>query len=261
MTLLERALTPGALRVEFQPIVRIDDGTVVAYEGLTRGPYGTSLERADVLFEYMRRKRAEELIDRATTRIIIRAASELGKTQRISINVHAVTLIRDATYPGLLLGELEEAGLDPSCITVEVLEFSAPPRFDRLVTALAEIRSLGCRIAIDDVGAGTSNYRTIIECEPEWLKLDRWIIGRLREDRRSRLVVESLSRLAADLGAEVIAEGVETSGVCQLVSELGVRLAQGYFFGRPLTIKKMERGALHNPLRKSLAPRETRRVT
>jgi len=101
-TLLDRLLLPGAFRVVFQPILSYDQRgwQIHALEALVRGPRGTHMEYPEVLFEYVRRKSAEAVVDRHCVAEVMKAARPLGSQITLSINVHAATLEQDALVIG-----------------------------------------------------------------------------------------------------------------------------------------------------------------
>ncbi len=99
---------------------------------------------------------------------------------------------------------------------------------------LREVRARGnVLLVVDDLGAGFSNLRHIVDLEPAVVKLDRGLVAQLHTNPRQRRLVESLVRLCGDLGAEVVAEGVETAEEYGVLRDTGVQYAQGYLFARP----------------------------
>jgi EAL domain-containing protein (putative c-di-GMP-specific phosphodiesterase class I) len=248
-TVLEQLLAPGALHPLFQPIVDIGRGsTLHALEVLMRGPQGTHFEHAGVLFEYVRRRHEEARVDRACFAAALEAAATLPGRPRISINVHASTLVKDKGFLPFLQEEAESAGVSPSRLIVELLEHTPFWDVRPLLQALSELRRLGVELALDDVGVGQSNYRMMVECRPHYFKLDRYFMVGAAQDGRRQAVIASLARLARTFEARAVAEGVETEGDLRLVSELGVDLVQGHFLARPLPAAELcARGLLAPP--------------
>jgi EAL domain-containing protein (putative c-di-GMP-specific phosphodiesterase class I) len=239
VTLLDELLTPEALTTVFQPIVALGANgsrTIHGYEALTRGPRGTHASRADVLFEYVRRKRAEAVIDRVCALSALRAARGLPGTPSISINVHAATLGQDEGFCHLLVDTAEACGIGAERLVVEVVEQSSHWNSAALARGLAELRSAGAKVALDDVGFGHSNLQMVIELRPDLLKLDRYFVVGAAKDPARRAVFSALQHLAHALGARVVAEGVETAEDLAVVLEAGITLAQGYLFSPPLAV-------------------------
>ena len=234
-THLDDLLAPHALTAVFQPIVRIGQGRaeVFAYEGLIRGPEGGNFHQPDVLFGYVRRRRAEDRIDRACMKTILHAARVLPSASMVSINVHAVTLVRDPGFGEAVLAEAEANGLDAGRVILEVVEHGSAWNEPDYQGAIARLRRLGLRIALDDVGSGLSNYKMILDTRPDFFKIDRYLVTGCRDDAARRTVLASIQRLADDLGAGVVAEGVEIAEELTTLLDLGVHLLQGFLFARP----------------------------
>jgi EAL domain-containing protein (putative c-di-GMP-specific phosphodiesterase class I) len=99
--------------------------------------------------------------------------------------------------------------------------------------SLEEIRSKGVRLAVDDLGAGYSNLKYIADLSPDIVKLDRHLTAQLDQNGRLFRLVRAVVRLCEDLGAEVVAEGIETEGELHAATRAGVHYGQGYFIARP----------------------------
>lgn len=230
-SLLVELLQPGALRSLFQPIYRLDGRgiEVSGFECLTRGPAGSNLEQPDVLFEYVRRKHEEALVDRVCVSLGLLAARELPP-KMISLNVHASTLGRDSTFAQFLARTADYAGVPLDRITVEIVEHSPFWDSDAFKSQLAAVRRLGAHIALDDIGLGYSNYRMILQTLPEVFKVDGFLVDGCSADGHRIAVLSSLVGLAHSLGAEVVAEGVERAEDLACLEGLGVRKIQGHLF-------------------------------
>lgn len=231
--ILEKVLAPGGLSVRFQPIleVRGDGRRLHGVEALVRGPRGTNVEDASVLFEYVRRKRQESVVDRACVRVVLDAARRLPSELNVSINVHASTLSQDHEFVSFLAEEADGRGIALSRLTIEMVEHA--PLWDGttcLLDALDTLRHIGARVALDDVGLGYSNYRMVIECRPDYFKVDRYLVKGARTDFYRQAVLESVRDLARKFGARVVAEGIEEESELEAVVAAGIDLVQGYLF-------------------------------
>lgn len=233
---LDRLLAPGGLTPMFQPVFQVTAGTaqLASVEALVRGPAGSNFERADVLFDYVRRKRAELETDHACLATILAAATLLPGPLRFSANVHAVTLSRDPGFVDSLLARLEAHRLSPSRLTLEIVEHAPAFADDALFQTLDELRAIGVRIALDDVGLGMSNYRMVLDLRPDFLKIDRYFVSGAATDEGRRIVIESIELLGRRFGARVIAEGAETREEVDACLGLGVHLIQGHYFSGAL---------------------------
>jgi EAL domain-containing protein (putative c-di-GMP-specific phosphodiesterase class I) len=231
--LLERVLEPGALSALFQPVVTLaDDSPRVHYfESFVRGPKGTNLERPDVLFSYARRKRAASQVDRACVRAILAAAVELPYD--VGINVHASTRASDPGFASYLTDTAWQHGLQPMQLIVEVVEHAPPSHVGAFRDAVAALRDLGVRVALDDVGAGLSNYKMILDCRPTYFKIDGYVVRGAADDPFRQAVLRSIVELARPFGAHVVAEGIETASDLDAARAAGAGLGQGFLLARP----------------------------
>lgn len=235
--LLHTLLEPGGLRAVFQPIfdVSAHEKRLHSLECLIRGPVGSNLEKAPVLFEYVRRKREEILIDRACVSTALRAAARLPWEPLLSVNVHASTLGRDPDFPLFLSDAAALYTISLDRLTVEIVEHT--PYWDGPVflRSLDAIRAMGVRIALDDIGLGQSNYRMILDCRPEFFKIDRYFAHGCHEDPYRRAVLESIVHLADKFEARIVAEGVEREQDFHTVKAVGIDLIQGFLLSPAIT--------------------------
>jgi len=236
--LLDRILEPGSLSVRFQPVIDVTGGETRPHylEALIRGPKGTSAETPAILFEYARKKSKESIVDRACVRAILDEARALPAESVVGVNIHASTLAMDGRFVSFLADRLEESALPPARLVVEIVEHAPPWDVRGFQAALEGLRRLGARIALDDVGLGHSNYMMILECRPDYLKVDRHFVDGCHRDFHRRAVLSSVAQLARPFGARVVGEGVETAADLATLKELGITLCQGYLLARPVGV-------------------------
>jgi EAL domain-containing protein (putative c-di-GMP-specific phosphodiesterase class I) len=227
-SLLETILDPYQLSVRFQPIFRIQGAVrqIDSLEALVRGPRGTNFERADLLFDYVRRKRAEALVDQSCLTAICNASVGLPSNLRINVNVHASTLGQNGSFVDFFRRYTRKRSLEMARFTVEVVEHASTRSIPELMQSVAELRQYGARIALDDVGLGQSNYRMMLDCHPDYFKLDAYFVRGLNHNSKRCTVVSSMAALASELGGAVVAEGVESEEDLSKLSELGIDLVQ-----------------------------------
>jgi EAL domain-containing protein (putative c-di-GMP-specific phosphodiesterase class I) len=103
----------------------------------------------------------------------------------------------------------------------------------RFFRAIDKLRDAGVRIALDDIGLGYSNYRTMIEVRPDFYKIDRYFVTGSSERDNARAAIESIVHLARRLGGRPIAEGIETGDDLRTVAGLGIDLVQGFHLAVP----------------------------
>jgi EAL domain-containing protein (putative c-di-GMP-specific phosphodiesterase class I) len=243
---LDAILAPGALQVTFQPIVEVQgrDRRIHGLECLIRGPRGSNLEPAPVLFEYVRRKREEIALDRVCVEAALDAARGLEAEVRLSLNVHAATLERDPEFVLFLTDAVEERAIDLWRLTVDVVEHAPLWSGPAFREALSALRDIGVAIALDDIGLGQSNYRMMLECKPDYFKVDGYLVRGCRSDFYRMAVLESVASLARRFGARMVAEGVEEEDDVRALESVGVDLFQGDVLYSPLPLEALKDSGL-----------------
>ncbi len=243
-SLIDTIVAPGSLSFVFQPIVHAAGSSyeLHAYEALTRGPVGTNVHAADVLFEYVRRKQEEVRVDRLCVAGALQAAALLDPGARLNLNVHASTLTRDAGFPDFVCAQAASAGIDAERLVIEIVEYAPGSTGAPFAAALAKLRRRGCAIALDDVGLGNSNYRMILDSRPDYYKVDRFLADGAAGDPYRLAIIRSLGSLAGAVGAIVVAEGVEAEEDVAALRSAGISLFQGFFFGRPKPAEELAAG-------------------
>lgn len=233
--LLDQILEPGALSVRFQPVFEVHSHVTVGHyvECLIRGPRGTSAESPEILFEYARKKNCESVVDRRCASVILEQARGLSEHTRVGLNVHASTLARDQGFVEFLADEGKRLGFEADRLVIEIVEHAPPWDVVAFRTALHRLRDLGAAIALDDIGLGHSNFMMILECRPNYFKIDRYFVRGARSDMYRQAVLASVAQLALPFDARVVAEGVETEADLEAVRHAGINLVQGYLFGMP----------------------------
>lgn len=245
--LWDRILEPTGLTTVFQPIFEVRGvlRSVFALEALTRGPRATNIERSDVLFEYVRRKRRENVIDRMAIAAALRHARGLPELPGLCFNVHASTLEEDYELPDWLAETAAEYGIPLGRVVLEIVEHAPPWSGRQFGENLDRLREHGVRIALDDVGLGQSNFRMIVDCRPDLLKIDRvFVTGVYRDDYR-RAVLESIAHLADRIGSRAVAEGIEDEMDLDAALNAGIGLLQGFHLCPPHPSQRLRN--LHLP--------------
>ncbi|MGA6983507.1 MAG: EAL domain-containing protein [Candidatus Sulfotelmatobacter sp.] len=227
-SLLDKILDPEQLSVRFQPIFYVRDGEhqLHSVEALIRGPKGTHFEAAPMLFDYVRRKKEEKAVDNSCIAAICARAAGLPRELRINVNVHAVTLGQNPEFVESLRRRAHKHSLSLDRFTVEIVEYAPTYDIPELSRTIAGLRKAGVRIALDDVGIGQSNYRMMLDCHPEYFKLDAYFVRGLKDDPKRRAVVESVVTFGRALHSAVVAEGAESLEDIAVLAELGVEFVQ-----------------------------------
>jgi EAL domain-containing protein (putative c-di-GMP-specific phosphodiesterase class I) len=217
----------------FQPIIDLADGAIMGYEGLSRGPRGSELEFPRELFGRAAQYEMTEELERACRRKAFEDWKVLNREGRLFINTVPAT-VRDSSFLGK--GVLDYLGpdLSPKGVTLEITERSVIENLNLYREAMHEFTDLGFTFAIDDVGAGYSGLETVAMLEPSYLKIDIALVRDVHLKTVSQQVVKAILEMGDSMGANVVAEGVETPPEADALRKIGVRWAQGYLFARPV---------------------------
>ena len=150
----------------------------------------------------------------------------------MSVNLSARQLAR-SDFVSLVTRALQQAGLDPSQLCVEITETAVMEDSDSIVGGLRALRDLGVHVAIDDFGTAYSSLSYLTRFPVDALKVDRSFVDGLGRDEQASVIVAAIVGLSHALGLSATAEGVETSEQLDALRELGCDVAQGYYFGHP----------------------------
>lgn len=210
------------LRTVFQPVVSLQDGSVIGYEALSRidnSNLGPS-QWLDLAAQVGVRDQLEAAMWRQA---LAAGAPPDGKM-----------LFLNASPAALLSGAFDECrDLLPAASTIEVSEHEPIADYALLTRDLADWVDAGCSIAVDDMGAGHANLAHVLNLAPHYLKLDRSLVADVHEHPSRIALLESLLTFASRIGSRIIAEGVETEEEAATLWRVGVRYAQGHLFARP----------------------------
>ncbi|MCB1258583.1 MAG: EAL domain-containing protein, partial [Microthrixaceae bacterium] len=224
--LIQAVINGGGVVPVFQPIVDLRHGRVVGFEALARFTKGPAVAPNLWFAEAARRGLLAEF-DAAVLRSQLAIRSALPPDTFLSVNVEPESLLDERVINVFL----EHSPLDG--IVVEVTEHRGLGDPVRIRDAIDQLKRRGALIAVDDAGAGYAGLQQILIIEPQILKLDRSLIEGIDSDETKASLVEMLGVFAGRIGATVLAEGIETASEARATAELGVELAQGYYFARP----------------------------
>jgi EAL domain-containing protein (putative c-di-GMP-specific phosphodiesterase class I)/CheY-like chemotaxis protein len=223
---LNRALR--SLWMAYQPIVRAGDGSTFGYEALLRSKEPLLLHPSAVLKAAERVRRVHD-VGRAVRELVAVDAEHVAADGAFMfMNLHTEDLMDPALY--LPTAPLTRAA---SRIVLELTDRASLEQVSDVHERVQRLRSLGFRIAIDDVGAEQADPSTFNQLEPEFVKLDISMIRNVEQNPSKRRLVQSMVRLCHNLGKSVIAEGVENAEQQSALIESGCDFLQGYYLGRP----------------------------
>ncbi len=236
---LRRAVERGDLRLQYQPIIALETGHVVAAEALLRWerPGQGLLQPIDFI------GLAEEtgLIVPLGQWVLQEACAQAVAWRHLRpeapllmcVNL-AARQLGEPRFVADVARTLKESGLEPGRLLLEFTERAATWETVNTRSALEDLRSLGVRLALDDFGTGFSSLSRLRQLPVEGLKIDQSFVAGMDEDAGKRAIVRAVTTLAHDLGLSVTAEGIETASEAAILQELGVDNGQGYHFARPM---------------------------
>ena len=243
---LRRALDSDELTVFYQAKVAIPDGRTVGAEALIRWLHPKrGMIQPD---EFMGVAERSNVL-RPITMLVLQTAlarcsawRARGHDLDVSVNLSARNLV-DARLVDDVNEQIRRSGLSADALTLEITEGAAIADPMRAKAVMAELRSLGVRLSIDDFGAGFASLSYLKLLPASELKIDRTFVHNLVDDAKDRAIVRSTIELAHDLGFVVVAEGVETRSTLEVLGDLGCDYAQGWHLGRASAAHDFE-GAL-----------------
>jgi EAL domain-containing protein (putative c-di-GMP-specific phosphodiesterase class I) len=219
----------------FQPIINNKTQVIEKYESLVR----LVDEEGKVLtpYEFLNISKKGIYYNKITDRVLENSFKMLKAiTTKLSINLSTIDIEKEATRDKIYQ-LLEEYKDDKKRLIFELLEDENIKDFDNIISFIKTVKAQGVSIAIDDFGAGYSNFERLLKFEPDILKIDGSIIKNIVHDEYSRNVVETIVTFAKKQNIQTVAEFVETKEIFDYLKELGVDYSQGYYFGKPEELK------------------------
>ena len=223
MTSPEEPIATGELYIAMQPIVDLQRQRVFAHEALLRSAAAGFTSPLPILQEAVRQG-AMGTLGRHLRELSLKACP----TTPLFINVHPSEFDH-----GWLVRPDDPIFSHDHAVYLEITESVPLSHYRWCQSVLKEIRSKGVLLAVDDLGAGYSNLKYIADLAPEIVKLDRELIAGLVPGSRTHKLIKHIVELCAELGATIIAEGIETRGELEAVAEAGIRFVQGFLIARP----------------------------
>jgi EAL domain-containing protein (putative c-di-GMP-specific phosphodiesterase class I)/CheY-like chemotaxis protein len=241
---LQGAFAQGELCVYYQPQVSLRTGRVVGVEALVRWQHPA---RGLVSpHNFLPLAERADLVHPLTLFVIGQAIDECrgwaaaGQPVSVSVNLFPA-LLRDPNLPEEIERMLDRAGVAPPLLTLEVAESAAIGHAQDVIEGLTRLRLKGCRLSLDNFGAGFSSLIELRHMPFSQLKIDRRFILEARTQRAARATVDAVIELGHKLGLEIVGEGVEDRETLALVKEAGCDLAQGFLISRPVDADTLAR--------------------
>ncbi|MCA9775910.1 MAG: EAL domain-containing protein [Candidatus Eremiobacteraeota bacterium] len=241
---LRLAMEKGEFVLQYQPIIEVikGKGTIVGVEALLRWNH-----RIDGLLEpaaFLGIAEETGLIVQLGQWVCRQSCWQLrqwlsqGHQMFVSFNVSTRQMLQ-ADLAEMILGSVEEFGLQPGLVFVEVAEGGNVEEVDLTERVVANLGRNGIRVAIDDFGVGYSSISRMELDHIQFLKIDPSLVGSVQQDKAKTNICEAAIRLSQSLEIFPIAEGVETMQQAKFLTKAGCRYMQGYFFERPVDAAKI----------------------
>lgn len=237
---IRRLIGNGTLEMVFQPIYKVDRGQLVAFEALARFPLAPA-RSPDAWFAEAEAVGLGIDLEYLACRKALDVLTSFDESVRITVNLSPAAIVSP-----LFAEVFADAPVER--IVVEMTEHAVVQDYDALRRSLAPLRQRGLRLAIDDVGAGHSTFRHILDLGPDLVKLDRTLIRGLHRDSARRALAEALTLYGRQIGCEVIAEGIEDEADLAVIRQIGITRLQGFLLGGPMSLDAARRLPLARPV-------------
>jgi EAL domain-containing protein (putative c-di-GMP-specific phosphodiesterase class I) len=238
-TPLHEILHQRKLSALFQPIIDMRSGEIAGYEGLIRGPADSPLHSPFNLFAAAKRYGLALETEMLSRQIVLETFANLDLPGNLFLNVSPETLTHPHFKNGKTLDFMMEVGIAPERVIIELTENQPTYDFATMCSALRHYRSMGFKIALDDLGEGFSSLRLWSELRPDIVKIDMHFVQGVDANPVKLQFLKSIQCIAESCGTHVVAEGVETEAELRAVKEIGIVFGQGYFLARPSPIPKL----------------------
>ncbi|WP_316976294.1 GGDEF domain-containing protein [Shumkonia mesophila] len=219
----------------FQPIVNIHNGVCFGYEALLRNWADAGFDSIRSVFDTAAATQRLNRVEAALREKAIRRFASIGGGRHFKLfyNVDNRCMAMPDYRHGVTSQVLEQNGLAPSSLYLEISEHHDLSRASQIEAILTAYRAQGYKLVIDDYGTGFSQLKMLYHCQPDVIKIDRFFVSGIDSDKRKEMLVAQQVDLAHLMGALVVAEGVETEAEFYVCKRVGCDLVQGYFIQRP----------------------------
>jgi EAL domain-containing protein (putative c-di-GMP-specific phosphodiesterase class I)/response regulator of citrate/malate metabolism len=222
---IQRVLDDGGPEMVFQPIIDLVTAEVMGLEALARFPWDPD-RVTETWFSEASSVGLRLELELAAVAAALRHLSAVPKGAYVAVNAVAETLMSPQLFDLL-------QDVPGERIVVELTEHARVDDYATLNAAMGSLREDGVRLAIDDAGAGYASLRHILQLSPDIIKIDSTLTRNVYRDRPKRALAAALTTFADELGATVVAEGIQSREELDTLRELGVHYGQGFFLARP----------------------------
>jgi len=235
---LDKAIERDEFRLYYQPIVNLKTERLAGFEALVRWQRGDEVISPDTFIPIAE---ATGQIIPIGNWVIEEAIRQLGIWQQmpgrndiyVSLNISPLQL-KDPNTIDVLTRHLEESGIDPSTVRIEITESAILDNAKRTLHQLNKFKTLGVLLYLDDFGTGYSSFSYLHSMPFDVIKIDRSFITDLCANKRKSMIVRSIIQMAHNLDLRLVAEGIEEREQMAMLQALECNFGQGYFFNKPL---------------------------
>ena len=230
---LRRVLEEKSLATVFQPILGFREGRFIGYEALVRGPRGSLIQTPTALFAAAAEEGLAVELNLLCIQQMLRAFAASGLEGSLFLNVSPQLIVRHLHDQERAARFMQSLGLPAERVVIELTEDYPTVDFAHVHESLMLYRSMGFRIAIDDLGEGFASLRLWSELRPEYVKADKHFVTGIADDPVKVQFLRAIQHIAESCGSLVIAEGIENAADFRVVKDIGIACGQGYFIGHP----------------------------
>ncbi len=239
---------PAIQKREFMPFfqakVNMRDGSLVGFEALCRWKHEGRFIYPDEFIPVLDKN---SFIPELDMTIFKETCSSIRQWKNMGLNPPVVS--SNFSKKNLFVPDIEDKiadviddfGLSPDDVEIEITESIKDNEYEQLMSFISKLKERGIRISIDDFGTGYSSLSLIHNIDADAIKIDRSFVDKLPDDKRSRILIESIISIANRLQMSVIAEGVENEKQGRALLEMGCDTAQGYFYSKPVDFEEATR--------------------
>ena len=229
-TSIREALIDNRIICHYQPILDIKTNKINKYETLVR-----MIDKDGNLIppmSFLNIAKKTKLYSHITQEIIHQACNTFkDRNEAFSINL-SIDDIKDSNTVQEIIKTIIKTNT-ASRIIFEILESEGIENYEEVVNFITQIKALGAKIAIDDFGTGYSNFEHILKLNVDYIKIDGSLIKGIQQDKKHKIIVETIVDFAKKVGSKTIAEFVSDEEIFKNIKEIGVDFSQGYFTGKP----------------------------
>jgi len=228
--MIQKAISKQKITSFFQPIINNETGQIEKYESLVRLLDNDRIVLPDSFLDIAKKGKYYQQI----TNIILDNSFEqlILCDKEISINLSALDIEEEFTREKII-SLLDEHKEHTHRIIFELLEDEEVKDFSKIKAFITTVKAYGVQIAIDDFGAGYSNFERILDYQPDIIKIDSSLVKNIDTDKKSFEMVESIYTFASKLGIKTVAEFVQNEEIQKIVNNIGIDYSQGFYFGKP----------------------------